>query len=108
MLARIPGQAGNALRAEQAEISARAVAGDEDLEEAVADKRKQLRPEDQDALLTGLDRSSKRRILADGVTFEQKATDTTVALQGVINKSVSEAVFLKILDLEMASVGCWI
>ena len=100
MLARIPGQAGDVLRAEQAEISTRAVAGDEDLEEAVADKRKQLRPDDQDALLTGLDRSSKRRIVTDGV-FEQKATYPAVALEGVINKSVVQ--FLHLIGQQVAS-----
>ena len=43
-MSRIPGKEAKQLRREQAKITARAVAGDADLEEAIGDRRTELSP----------------------------------------------------------------
>lgn len=51
ILAQLPGQAGKQLRAEQSEISTRAIAGDRDLEEAIIDQRENISENDQKVLM---------------------------------------------------------
>lgn len=56
ILSRLPGEAAKKLRAEQAEITSRAVAGDKDLEEAIADRRETVDPGLAELAMVGVKR----------------------------------------------------
>ena len=55
-------------------------------------------------MIVDLERSSKRRITntSDSVT---ESNGTYLALQGVMNKSLTETAYMKLLDLETAKVN---
>lgn len=72
ILSQLPGEQAKVLRREQAEISTRAIAGDEDLEEAVREQRNKVSDSDREVLMNGLESSSDRRRLV-GIDMAQYA-----------------------------------
>jgi len=56
ILSQLPGEQARVLRREQAEISSRAIAGDEDLEEAIIGQRQKFSEAEQNVLMNGLER----------------------------------------------------
>ena len=86
ILSQLPGEQAKMLRKEQAEITTRVIAGDEDIEEAVRDQRVKVSEQDRDVLMSGLERQEKKFGL-DTLPYERK--DVVYTLEFKPNKSVN-------------------
>jgi hypothetical protein len=71
IFSQLPGQQAKVLRKEQAEISSRAIAGDEDLEEAVREQRNKISKNDRAVLMNGLE-SGTNKLSIDSGPYDKK------------------------------------
>jgi hypothetical protein len=86
ILSQLSGKQAKALRAEQAEISTRAIVGDKELEEAVRDQREKVSDVDRKVLMKGLDARFKRRLGLNTQSYERK--DVVYSLEFEPDKDV--------------------
>jgi hypothetical protein len=86
ILSQLPGEQAKMLRKEQAEITTRVIAGDEDLEEAVRDQRVKVSKQDRDVLMSGLEHQ-ERTFGLDTLPYERK--DVVYTLEFKPNKSIN-------------------